>query len=158
MIRLRTFDAACSDCGAQFESLHLAPHEYGIVNFNSQTGGVAFVNALEEETWQDVTRRINHATKTRGLTGTQRSRLLEYAVEKAADPDDNGSPLYIWGHTPCPQCGGREHINRTPTVPEAYKDVEESPVTFRNWNALSEKQKDEAVEQTANELFTRKTV
>lgn len=133
-----TFKVTCAN-RHQFEAVGTGAGSYGefVMYGAAIKAGPAYLFALEDPVYREVSALIDELPETRGRSELQRADLLQEVFGVACDPAPDGSRYKI-GFPPCPTCG--THKLDTWSVLDAYNGPV-LPVTHQAWNAASKAQK-----------------
>lgn len=141
--------------GHVFEAPELAPEVYGFLLLRSANNFMAFLNAIEDPTFDEVRSLIKTSSHRRHLRGIDRSGILHRIFgELACDTDPKGSVFVIDMPPTCHACGSQEIAAWDFKDPPEIADIDVPHVTHEYWNSLTPEQKKERAERLIAALKT----
>ncbi|HIV72916.1 MAG TPA: hypothetical protein H9903_18410 [Candidatus Aquabacterium excrementipullorum] len=142
-MKLQRLHVTCAQCG-QDSSVSVMPDGVHGQFVLRSIGSLeeAFLNAVQDPTYDEVEHLINHSRRLIGKDNWFRAHALQRTYgEIACDPDSTGSFFNIGKLPNCPKCGHATLHSWRPMSPVQFVDRDIAPVTHRAWHALSEAQK-----------------
>jgi hypothetical protein len=131
----------CGTCGKVFEAPEFGP-AYGYFLLRSSNNFMAFLDAINDQAFEEVDSLIKTNRHTRRLSEDDRSDVLHSIYgELACDPDPKGAAFVIGMQPTCPTCGAQEIAAWDFKEPPESVDIEVPPVTHKRWNSLTLEEK-----------------
>ena len=132
----------CGKCGNIFEAPQLSPEVYGDFLLRSENNFLAFVDAIEDQTFEEADSLVNANPHRRRLSEIERAKILHKIFgELTCDPDPKGAAFVIGMPPTCPACGAQEIAAWDFKDPPESVDVEVPSVTHTRWNSLTPEEK-----------------
>jgi hypothetical protein len=132
----------CAKCGHVFEAPDLSPVIYGSFLLRSENNYMAFLDAINDHAFEEVSSLVETNRHTRRLSEDDQSDVLHSIYgELACDPDPKGAAFVIGMPPTCPACGTQEIAAWDFKNPPASVDVEVPSVTHTRWNSLAPEEK-----------------
>ena len=141
----------CSICSNEFDAPELPSGSYGDFLLRNVAGEVAYLNGLDDPTYEKVSQLFARDPSTSTLGTFERAGLLQKIYgEVACDADSVAAPFHIGAKPKCPRCGSQEMSSWMEKEPPEFLDLDVPPVTHKRWNLLGEQAKIERVRQAAD--------
>ena len=142
-MKLQMFTYTCEPSGHEFQAPELPFNSYGEFLLRDGTGtSMAYLNALSDPTYLEVSVLLKSLPETQHLTANQRADVLQRLYrEVACDTDIDGKPFHIKQHPGCPICSSTAMRSWDEAVPIDFIDVDVPLVSHINWYSLTEIQK-----------------
>jgi len=141
----------CSTCANIYTAPSLGESAYGEFLLWSESGSVAYLNALEDPTFKEVDSLLLLHPKASMLPPLERAKVLRKIYGRlACDVDEHGVPFSIDASPPCPSCGGQQLESWELTNPAEVVDISVKEVTHVHWYALSIEEKYEQLSMNAS--------
>lgn len=153
-MKLQVYRFRCSHCGANFDAPKTIAGSYGeFILQSSCTGEIAYLNALEDSTYDEVDRILKRNQRVSDKkTYVVADTLRQIYGEIACDPDGMGGAFRIGAHPKCPECGARQMAGWEEVIPPAFVDVKVQLVKHSNWCSLSIEEKEIKVDEALEKL------
>jgi len=148
-MKLQLYRFKCAHCGAGFKSPKTIAGSYGeFILRGIGTGEIAYLNALEDATYDEVDRILKANNRVAG----KRANILADILRKsygdiACDLDSMGKPFRIGASPRCPRCDGQDMESWEEVDPLEFVDESLRPVSHFEWNALSDDMKERKVDE-----------
>lgn len=129
----------CANCLTKFEATSLGDFSYGEFLLWSDSENCLYLNAFEDQTYQEVINLIEKY-KQNGVIQTRDTSSLRQEIygELACDTDDLGRPYHM-NYPPCPNCGS---IKMALVGDKKVGESTISKVTHKIWNLLTPEEKE----------------
>lgn len=129
----------CSNCLTKFQANSLGDFSYGEFLLWSSTEDCLYLNAFEDETYQEVINLIEKNKQIGVIQALDTSLLLqEIYGELTCDTDGLGRP-YRMNYPPCPNCGS---TSMALVGDKKIGEVIVGMVTHKIWNSLAPQEKE----------------
>ncbi len=130
---------SCSNCDTKFRAATLSDFSYGEFLLWSSPNNCLYLNAIEDETYEEVINLIDTNKKIGNIQVSDTSLLLQNIYgDLACDSDEAGRSYHI-GNPPCPKCG---KTNMASVSEVMTGSVAVNVVTHKAWNALTQQDKE----------------
>lgn len=148
-MKLQLYRFKCAQCEADFKSPKAIVGSYGeFILRGAGTGEIAYLNAFEDETYNQVDRILKANKRVSGKSVNILADALRNSYgDIACDPDAMGKPFKISAPPRCPCCGGQNIASWEEIDPPEFLDESVRPVSHLAWNALSEGMKARRVDE-----------
>jgi hypothetical protein len=136
----------CSKCSNEFDAPELPSGSYGDFLLRSAVGEIAYLNGIEDPTYEEVSRLLARDPSAAILGPFERAGALQKVYGKVAcDAGPSGAPFHIGANPKCPRCHCQEMASWMEKEPPEFVDLDVPIVTHEQWNLLSEHEKIERV-------------
>jgi hypothetical protein len=150
-MKLRLLKYLCSRCACAFDAPALPEGAYGEFLLWSRNGQIAYLNALKDPTFKEVSHLLALSPVVQEAPSIERAAILHRIYGRmACDKDTQGAPFEIDMPPPCPACGGTEPSSWEFKEPVQIVEVDAQPVTHRLWSSLSHSEKEKALRDELN--------
>lgn len=151
-MKLELYIYTCADCAKTFNAMEYGNNSYGEFVLRSASGEAAYLDAMQDHTFNEVSRILETHENTKDLSTTERAHVLHKIYGRTAcDKDSNGKVFNIGAHPPCPACGSQRMASWETKYPRETEDIPINPVTHVTWSKLSEIEKLKCVEKSLPE-------
>jgi hypothetical protein len=139
----------CAQCGNTFKAAAIGSGSYGEFLLRSDGAGAeAYLDALSDKTYDQVDKLLEVHPMLAGKSALKRAEILRSIYGAiACDPDEHGNSFIIGGRPRCPVCGSQKMESWEFTDPIEFVELDIPPVTHQLWNALSDEEKINRVDQ-----------
>jgi hypothetical protein len=135
-MKVGLFEYVCGNCGDKFDAPSVADMAYGQFVLWSGRGMPAYLDAINDFTYQEVADALKHEPGLASYRPVERAILLRRVYGSVACDWDNGdsppSPFEIDAYPRCPNC--RSCKPRSWEVKQPATSVEVPLVTHVEWN------------------------
>ena len=146
----------CARCGTAYEAPELAEGAYGAFLMRSTgKGATAYLNALDDPVYDEVTAILLDSPHSRRMTARQRADVLQSLFGVACDRDSDGSEFEIGRPPACPKCGSCQPESWEVCDPPKWKDEEVPTVSHEQWFKLGEQERKAVVFRRLHEIMHR---
>lgn len=136
----------CEICDAAFEAPMLGESRYGEFLLWSSSGDVAYLNAFQDKTYQEVADLIAAQSEILKRDSFKAAEVLQNIFGPlACDPDRTGAPFVIGAHPPCKKCKRGRVASWEMIDPPKIVDLDIPSVTHKRWDRLTDREKAAAV-------------
>lgn len=129
-----TTEHQCANCHATFMAATLSDFDYGEFLLWSHSGNCLFLNAIEDETYQEVINLIDSNSDLITQLNLNKDLLIHKIYGKLACDVDELEQSYSISNPPCPNCGS---ICISSVSETKIEEVMVASVTHRAWSALT---------------------
>jgi len=140
------FSLKCEDCGGIFTAVLANTGSYGELILYSRAGNAAWLNALEDPVFDEVTELVKAHPDAGKLDDVDQATVLHAVFSVACDPDPEHHRYVIGGMPPCPNCKSQK-IESWEPVGALPAERSIPHVTHAWWNGLSPEEKRSTVHQ-----------
>jgi hypothetical protein len=114
---------------------------------------VAYLDALEDSTYQEVNWLIKQNVRTLGENANVLADILRKTYGAiAVDLDIEGNSFQIAGFPKCPFCNSQDIESWEATDPPEFVEKAVQPVTHAHWNSLSNAEKEAKVDEVLSSM------
>jgi hypothetical protein len=144
----------CETCKSEFKAPQLKTGAYAEFLLRSHNiGNVAYLDAMEDKTYDEVSKYLNGNSKLTGKSANAMATILQKSYGAiACDPDAFGNVYQIDASPVCPSCQSQIMEYWEVIEPPEFVESIISPVTHRVWSLLSDDEKTEKVDQVLSDL------
>lgn len=147
-MKLKLVSYTCADCLNVFDAPAAASNAYGSFLLRSETGQLAYLNALNDPVYEEVSGLLERNDRVRDLSAYERSNVLRRIYGYVAcDKAEDGSVLAIGAHPVCPHCGSREIKSWIYKSPPEFVEGALGHVSHNGWLSMSETEKIDALDE-----------
>lgn len=141
-MKLVLIEYTCATDGTVFEFPGLSEYSYSEFLLMTSVGEMAYLNALEDQTYKELKALIDTNVSVLILDSDQRVDLLQHVYgEIACDRASSGAPYSIELMPSCPACSGSDIASWSFTG--KVVDVHVEPVAHVQWSRFSASEKEE---------------
>jgi hypothetical protein len=153
-MKLQVYRFECAQCGNLFNAPKTVVGSYGeFILRSSGTGELAYLNALEDSTYDEVDSILKGNRKVASKKLHVVADILRKIYgEVACDTDDIGGIFGIGNNPKCPACGSHSMSRWEEILPPVFVDLNVSPVKHADWLSLSAEEKKIRVDQLLSRL------
>lgn len=153
-MKLQLFEFKCGKCGTTFKRPKAIFGSYGeFILYSRNLGELAYLNALEDRTYDEVHGLIAASPRVRGMQQNAIAKALRQTFGNiACDFDSEGNPFQIGLFPTCPSCGSQNPNYWQETDPPEFVNVTIAPVTHQHWYSFSSKEKEYEVDKVLNDF------
>ena len=142
----------CSKCANEFDAPELPSGSYGDFLLRNAAGEIAYLNGIEDPTYEEVSRLLARDPSTAKLGTFERAGVLQNIYGKVAcDAGPSAAPFHIGANPKCPRCDSQEMASWIEKEPPEFVDIDVPLVTHEHWNLLNEHEKIERIIQATDE-------
>ena len=137
----------CAKCANIFKAPDIAHGAYGEFLLRSVDDELAYLDAIADETYQEVNLMVKANLRMIGKTPNVVADILRKTYGAiACDSDSSGQPYQIGRFPKCPGCNSNEMEFWEPTEPPEFIEEPVRPVTHTRWSLLSRLEREERVD------------
>lgn len=141
-MKIELFNYTCENCKNNFDAPALNDNAYGEFLLWSKNGNVAYLNAIKDPTYKEVSDILKDNSCIFALADTERANILRRIYGNVAcDSDSAGLPFSINAFPQCKKCGSQNISTWSPKLPTQFLDIYIPPVTHNQWNSLNNSEK-----------------
>lgn len=129
----------CSNCLTNFQAASLGDFTYGEFLLWSSTEDCLYLNAFDDETYQEVIDLIEKNKEAGVIQATDTSLLLQEIYGELACDTDGFSRPYHMNYPPCPNCGS---TSMALVGDRKVGEIIIGTVTHKLWNLLAPQDKE----------------
>lgn len=132
---------SCGNCEQEYKAPAMTPHSYGEFLLRSPSGDIAYMNAMEDDTYSEVSALLNKLPSLRDMGEARTARVLQSIFGVACDLDSQGKQFSMIAKPNCPYCDHKRASSWRPTKPAEFVEESFPHITHYNWKQLKESEK-----------------
>ncbi len=152
-MKLHLFYYDCKSCGYSSKSPELFGNPYGEFLLKTNTGKIAYLNAIDSNVFKEVSDLLKNNIKTSRLSDSKRAKILHRIFYIACDPASDGSVFNIFQKPDCEQCGQNNIGHWGATEPPELINLNVENIKHQKWTACNKIDKELLLDEALDRIL-----